>query len=207
MIRILLIIGGVVVVVAATWFFVSPQAVVAPVLLEDESIRPSIKEETAPLVQNNTGTGSLADAMLQRESGFCTFISANNGSETEGKFWFTKTQYALEAVSRVDGELYTSNMIYNGTETFVWGGTAAGSMAVVFESESTSVPTQAVPVNRFDLNEMVSYDCGAMEPEPVKFLPPGNIVFTNYSAMIDGSFEGQLRGQPEGMDFMPPESN
>ena len=167
-----------------------------------------VADRIASEVVTYSGTESLRAVLDVRTSGYCTFASDDEGVTSTGEFWFDGEQFALAATSRVASELYTSNIINDGTQTFFWGGTAAGQMAVVVGNDisaETIADEAVIPVDRFELEEVVTYTC---EETPIAqniFVPPGTVTFTDMDALLEGMFEGELRGVPEGLTLDPVE--
>lgn len=147
--------------------------------------------------------GTLASITGVGQSGYCTFTSTENDTVTDGEFWFDGDHFAMTATSRVSAELYTSNVINDGSQTFFWGGTAAGSMALVIPNNLAvnSSDELMLPSNRFDVSTSVAYTCTEEVVGAQTFVPPSTITFTDAGALMDGMFEGELRGIPEGMDM------
>ncbi len=155
-----------------------------------------------------SGLGTFADFFGGGRSVFCTFEAAYEGGSSEGSFWYSDERMRVEATTRADGEVYTSNMINDGERTYVWGGTAAGTQAMVFDNETTETSAEDfAPYDigqadaRVSMDQQMSYDCDPWIARDTQFIPPSDIEFVDMEAMMQGLFEGELRGLPEGMDF------
>jgi hypothetical protein len=206
-----LLLGLVAVVVVAGYLFVaSPADAPAPAtematesIANDQAANEPMEEADSP-----SGFGALTDFFGSGQSLYCTFSSTHEGGASEGEFWYNSERFRVEATTRTDGEVYTSNMISDGTRTYVWGGTAAGTQAMVFNSDMMEADTSmddsfsaGQADARVDIDEQVEYDCQPWPVREAQFIPPSDIDFVDMEAMMQGMFEGELRGLPEGMSF------
>ncbi len=166
----------------------------------------AVHTDTSSLV----GSGSLSQFLGNDQNVKCDYKSvSSDGAVIEGFFMSADGKMSVESRTRIDGNLHTSNMINDGQRTYMWGGTAEGLMAIVYENKDLpsadasavqTTPTQKSPAD-FNLEENVDYDCQKWTPEANAFTPPAGIDFINMADVMGGMFNGELRGVPEGMDF------
>jgi len=183
----------------------------APTLNELSNTTPVADMQTnAPNTEPSqfSGAGTFADFLNRGDSGVCTFTSVHEAGSSEGTFWYDGERIRIESVTRADGEIYTSNVINDSTKTYIWGGTAAGMQAMVFPNNTNTEPaTDDVLYDtgqadaRVSMDQQIEYNCESWTPRSTQFIPPSNIEFVDMDAMLQGMFEGELRGLPEGMDF------
>jgi hypothetical protein len=203
-----LIIAGVIIGVAIVAYILMVQPAAAPT----EPTPAATEAETEAMTESDsrdltTGQGTLADFYSRGESVYCTFSGTYaDDTTTEGEFWFANEQMRVEAITRVAGEVYTSNMINDGERTYIWSGTADGMQAMVMDTDmSADMPTEydtgAATDARVDMEQTIEYECQPWTPQAAQFVPPSNIDFIDMNAMMEGMFQGEMRGLPEGMNF------
>lgn len=200
-ILIVLVVG----VVSTVGYLVATKPAVAPG--GSDAANDMSSDELTTMEENETvqsARGTFA-AFLERDgSGQCTFASSVDGVESEGDFWFANGMMRVEALTRVEGEVYTSNIINDGERVYIWGGTAEGTQAMVMDADmsATSYESYATESDaRVDMNQEVTYTCANWSPNAVQFVPPSDIEFIDMQTVMSGYFDGELRGVPEGMDF------
>jgi hypothetical protein len=153
-----------------------------------------------------TGQGTLADFFSRDESVYCTFSGTYEDDTTgEGEFWYANERLRVEAITRVEGEVYTSNMINDGERTYIWSGTADGMQAMVMDTNMTTASSAEYESGaadaRIDMEQTIEYECQPWTPQDAQFVPPSNIDFIDTNDMMEGLFQGEMRGIPEGMNF------
>jgi hypothetical protein len=193
--------------VIAGWYIFLPDQAAAPVSQQDatEAAATNSVEDTTSEVTPQPQRGTLQALLGVGQNGYCTFRSVvSDEGESEGEFWFAGDEYRVAAISRIDGEVYTSNVIQTGGRTYVWGGSAAGTQAMVMDTPTETTQPGDTPIEsqeRVDLAEEVEYECNATNPPALTFTPPADIEFVDMDLMMEGFFEGEIRGMPEGMNF------
>ncbi|HMA79125.1 MAG TPA: hypothetical protein VKP88_08510 [Candidatus Paceibacterota bacterium] len=202
-----LIIAGVIIGVAVVAYLIMAQPATAPTeptpaTTEEES---EVMDE-AEMPTLATGQGTLADFFGRGESVYCTFSGTYADDTTgEGEFWYADERMRVEAITRVDGEVYTSNMINDGQRTYIWSGTADGMQAMVMDTDMTEMSAEyeagAATDARVDMEQTIEYECQPWTPQAAQFVPPSNLEFIDMNDMMEGMFQGEMRGLPEGMNF------
>jgi hypothetical protein len=203
-----LIIAGVIIGVAVVAYIILAQPATAPTDITTNpattDTKPSAMPDVAEVV---SGQGTLADFFGRDESVYCTFSGTYEDDTTgEGEFWYANERLRVEAITRVEGEVYTSNMINDGERTYIWSGTADGMQAIVMDTDMTTgaaaeFDAGAATEARVDMEQAITYECEPWSVQTAQFVPPSNIEFIDMNDMMEGMFQGQLRGIPEGMDF------
>jgi hypothetical protein len=202
-----LIIAGVIIGVAVVAYILMAQPAAAPTEPATTTAEPEAElEASSDVPALVTGQGTLADFFGRGESVYCTFSGTYEDDTTgEGEFWYANEQLRVEAITRVDGEVYTSNMINDGARTYIWSGTADGMQAMVMDSDMTTDASTEYEAGaadaRVDMEQTIEYECQPWTPQPAQFVPPSNIDFIDMNDMMEGMFQGELRGVPEGMNF------
>lgn len=202
-----------VIVIAAIGYLLASERAAAPSEVNDaatnsEATSSAELTEATPDRTADTGTGTFADFFGSGENVYCTFSGDyDEGVSGEGEFWYANDKMRVEATTRVDGEVYTSNMINDGDKVYVWGGTAAGMQAMVMDADtamnedSTDSTQTEQAAARVDMQQRVQYECNPWSARDTQFVPPSDIEFVDMQAMMDGYFQGEMRGMPEGMNF------
>lgn len=200
-----LIIAAIIIGIAGIAYMLWAEPAVAPTEPTSTGEEVTIPAESEATT-SGSGEGTLADFFAADDSVYCTFTGRDGEAATsEGEFWYANQKLRVESITRVDGEVYTSNMINDGDRTFIWGGTADGAQAIVMDNELTTDASTAYEVGasdaRVDMEQTIEYDCQSWVEQSAQFVPPSNINFIDVSDMMDGVFQGELRGLPEGMNF------
>lgn len=192
-------------------------AVVAYILMAQPAAAPAEPRASSPATSTpevvegdaagvETGEGTLADFYSRSESVYCTFTGVyEDGTTGEGEFWYANERMRVEALTRVGGEVYTSNMINDGERTYVWSGTVDGMQAMVMDTDMTEMSAEyeagAAADARVDMEQTIEYECQPWAARPAQFVPPSNIDFIDMNDMLDGVFQGEMRGVPEGLSL------
>lgn len=176
----------------------------APATDTSEAPEAVVTDTTASTPENNfSGTGPLSALFGAGQSIICEFIHTSADVTSEGTLWYDQDKFAVESTSRIDGELYTTNLINDGARSYIWSGTAAGSMAISMSNENTDLDdnvhdfASGGPVEPFDPDDSVTYDCDRWTVNPLTFVPPSTLDFFDLDQFSAETF----RGVPEGMDF------
>lgn len=180
----------------------------APVVSVGTEYDEQVAEEQSDMAASGfSGRGSLADFFANDEPVTCTFSGTyDDGAIGDGELWYANEQLRVESVMRVDGEVYTANLIDDGTSVFMWSGTAAGMQAMkmsstetdTFDYERTAMGQANSPIG---MDQEVTYECQTWIPNTMQFVPPSDLEFVDMEAVMQGMFEGELRGAPEGLNF------
>ena len=85
-----------------------------------------------------SGIGSIAKLVALGGSAKCEFESSSEEHGlSRGTLYYDDDRFRVEAVADFDGQQSTSNLLNDGTRTYIWGQTPEGEMALIFNNEET----------------------------------------------------------------------
>ncbi len=193
---VVLLVGGV------AWFFLMPPIADAPTT-DEVGDQTDSRPAASPTTEEGSGasfeggTGTFAELVGQGEALRCSFRSAEtDGTVATGNFYTDGERFRVQAETTYDGGTASSNMLTDGTTTYVWSDTPDGSFAFTMPTQSlaadTTAPSEPAPgAMPVTANETVEYDCEQWSIDEDRFAVPADVEFTDMQAMMQGMFEGR----------------
>lgn len=177
----ILVVGGYV--LYGTFFM---EAAPAPALPEEEQNGP-LSAEALEL----EAEGSFVSIMQSGKPVECLFSYKNpeHGGRSEGTFFYAERKFAIEAVTAYDGVPYNSQIVSDGTFTYMWGESPNGAAAIkVAVPKNDGGTPEAGP--GFKLDQPVSYTCSAWNVDQTRLVPPSDVTFLDMTAMYEATIQG-----------------
>lgn len=160
------------------------------------------QEDVEQVSKKDGGRGSFISLMNRGENISCTFTSTTEGVISEGVFYFSDGKYRVEAKTTANGVTFDSNMIGLEEQSYIWGSSPDGDMALIIANDATELDESIYDFadmqegSAIDLDAGVEYDCDPWRPEAATFLPPSDIEFMDMQAMLQ-----DIPGLPEGFEM------
>ena len=135
-----------------------------------------------------SGKNSFIHLMSLGRTLECSFQFKDTATSSEGTGFFDGQKMRIDSMYRgTDGTTYTSNMIIDGTDMYVWATTEAGTFAMKMPVPVAD-STLATKPNSEQLNpqDSVNYNCKSWKVDGSVFVPPSGLTFMNMADMMKG---------------------
>ncbi len=110
----------------------------------------------------------------------CTFKTTEAGVESSGTVYAGGGKMRGDFTSTIEGKETMSHMIYDGTTSYIWMDGQATGFKMALDAEQTASAEQNQSV---DVNKNYEFDCDSWSVDNSKFEVPGNVEFSDFSAM------------------------
>ncbi len=134
------------------------------------------QEETAPAQGSQSSIKSLLGLGKNQT---CEVTYPDGG--TSGTIYVAANKVRGNFTMTVEGKPFESSMIQDGTYGYFWSGTQGTKMKI---DQTASASPTATTQKTADLDEKVDMKCGSWNVDDSMFTPPGNVTFTDLSAIL-----------------------
>jgi hypothetical protein len=147
---------------------------------------------SSPSEQASNQTGSLRGLMSMSSPQECTFSDTEANGSTSGTVFVANGKMRGDFSTTASGQTTLSHMIVMNDTSYVWTDSMAQGMKMSFSSMESNA--QAQQNQSVDVNKNVNYSCKSWAPDDGRFQLPGNIQFTDMSAMMNAQVSGNASG-------------
>lgn len=186
--KIIMGVGVVAVLGVDAFFFITGKAHAPENGMGEQQERNSVTEGAfAPaLTQTENGTGSFRKLLGLGKSLSCavsyTSTDTHGAGTYDGTVYVSGQKMRMEFTSSVGDVSMKSNVINDGTQGYMWGSTAQGTMAIKFPIDATQ--TSDAQKQKFNLDQNVNYNCKNWSVDESMFVPPADLKFMDMGAMM-----------------------
>lgn len=145
-------------------------------------------------VQEEPETMSMTfDELLEQGDDFsCTFTDTSDGTSTTGTVYVSSSDERLYGDFQVtDGETYDAHIMHDGMTTYIWtSNMAQGIRFDIGEDESIFGDEETEDGVGIDDEEPIDFACDDWDVDEDLFVPPSDVEFTDFGAMMEGMMQG-----------------
>jgi hypothetical protein len=164
-----------------------------PTVVPAEAILPTATNTEVVSEWPRQGTGTLSALMLRGEALECTIVyTPDIGAAVEGTYFVADGQLRGDFITMADGMEVLSSMILSADTLYTWSEVYGEQYGMRIDLTKVTLGDDTAPDTRepVPLDEVVTYDCRTWpEVDGSVFIPPGDILFQDYSELMQQGLE------------------